>query len=96
MEQRMTGTLRVWSAPFVALRLPKLFNLLTDPYERADITSNTYNHWQIGCHQRRFINLRKGLRSFRSSEVRTDVPAPRCRNLIRTLISRGASRCGLA
>jgi arylsulfatase len=27
------------------LRIPKLFNLRTDPYERADITSNTYYDW---------------------------------------------------
>ena len=42
MEQRATGTLRIWAEPFVSLRLPKIFNLRTDPYERADITSNTY------------------------------------------------------
>ena len=30
-----------------ALRAPKLFNLRTDPYERADITSNTYWDWMI-------------------------------------------------
>jgi arylsulfatase len=47
MEQRAEGTLRVWSEPFVALRMPKLFNLRTDPFERADITSNTYNDWLI-------------------------------------------------
>ena len=29
------------------LRAPKLFNLRTDPYERADITSNTYWDWLI-------------------------------------------------
>jgi arylsulfatase len=45
MEQRVPGTLRVWAEPFVPLRLPKLFNLRTDPYERADITSNTYYDW---------------------------------------------------
>ncbi len=27
------------------LRVPKLFNLRSDPYERADITSNTYYDW---------------------------------------------------
>ena len=27
------------------LRVPKLFNLRTDPYERADVTSNTYFDW---------------------------------------------------
>jgi arylsulfatase A-like enzyme len=42
MEQRATGTLQIWSEPFVPLRLPKIFNLRTDPFERADITSNTY------------------------------------------------------
>jgi arylsulfatase len=42
MEQRATGTLRIWSEPFTALRLPKVFNLRLDPYERADVTSNTY------------------------------------------------------
>jgi arylsulfatase len=45
MEQRTRGTLEVWMDPFVPLRVPKLFNLRTDPYERADITSNTYFEW---------------------------------------------------
>jgi arylsulfatase len=31
----------------VQLRVPKIFNLLTDPYERADITSNTYWDWMF-------------------------------------------------
>jgi arylsulfatase len=35
----------VWAEPFTTLRLPKIFNLRTDPYERADITSNTYWDW---------------------------------------------------
>jgi arylsulfatase A-like enzyme len=42
MEQRQQGTLQIWAEPFVSLRVPKLFNLRTDPFERADITSNTY------------------------------------------------------
>jgi arylsulfatase A-like enzyme len=45
MEQRVQGTMQVWAEPFVPLRLPKLFNLRTDPFERADITSNTYYDW---------------------------------------------------
>jgi arylsulfatase len=45
MEQRSTGTLEVWANPFTVLRLPKLFNLRTDPLERADVTSNTYWDW---------------------------------------------------
>jgi arylsulfatase A-like enzyme len=47
MEQRATGTLQVWAEPFTPLRVPKIFNLLTDPYERADITSNTYWDWML-------------------------------------------------
>jgi arylsulfatase len=47
MEQRVQGTLQLWAEPFVPLRLPKLFNLRTDPFERADITSNTYWDWVI-------------------------------------------------
>jgi arylsulfatase A-like enzyme len=45
MEQRVPGTLQVWMEPFVPLRIPKVYNLRTDPYERADITSNTYFQW---------------------------------------------------
>ena len=47
MEQRLQGTMQLWAEPFVALRLPKLFNLRTDPFERADITSNTYWDWLV-------------------------------------------------
>lgn len=47
MEQRAQGTLRVWAEPFVTLRVPKIFNLRTDPYERADVTSNTYYDWLL-------------------------------------------------
>jgi len=47
MEQRVQGTLRIWAEPFVTLRIPKIFNIRTDPYERADITSNTYYDWLL-------------------------------------------------
>jgi arylsulfatase A-like enzyme len=47
LEQRVAGTLRVWAEPFVQLRVPKLFNLRTDPFERADITSVTYYDWFV-------------------------------------------------
>jgi arylsulfatase len=45
LEQRAPGTLQIWAEPMIPLRLPKLFNLRTDPYEFADITSNTYWDW---------------------------------------------------
>jgi arylsulfatase A-like enzyme len=47
MEQRAPGTLQIWAEPFTALRVPKLYNLRTDPYERADITSNSYYDWYL-------------------------------------------------
>ena len=47
MEQRVQGTIQIWAEPFVTLRVPKLFNLRTDPFERADITSNTYWDWLL-------------------------------------------------
>jgi len=47
MEQRAQGTLRTWAEPFTPLRLPLMFNLRRDPYERAQLTSNTYYDWLI-------------------------------------------------
>ena len=46
-EQRAPGTLRVWSEPFTHLRVPLIYNLRLDPYERANITSNTYYDWLL-------------------------------------------------
>jgi arylsulfatase len=46
-EQRKQGTMGVWAEPFTTLRLQKIFNLYQDPFERADITSNTFWDWQI-------------------------------------------------
>jgi arylsulfatase len=46
-EQRKEGTMGLWAEPFTKLRLQKIFNLFQDPYERADITSNTYWDWHI-------------------------------------------------
>ena len=47
MEQRAPGTLLLWANPFTNLRVPKIFNLRTDPYEKADVTSNTYYDWTM-------------------------------------------------
>ena len=47
MEQRMRGTMQIWAEPFTPLRIPKIFNLRTDPFELADVTSNTYWDWVI-------------------------------------------------
>jgi arylsulfatase len=47
MEQQAQGTMLLWANPFTSLRVPKMFNLRMDPYERADVTSNTYWDWEI-------------------------------------------------
>ena len=39
--------MQVWAEPFTTLRLQKIFNLLQDPFERADITSNTFWDWNL-------------------------------------------------
>jgi arylsulfatase A-like enzyme len=46
MEQRATQ-LQCWIEPFVKLRIPKIFHLRRDPFERADESSNTYYDWMI-------------------------------------------------
>ena len=45
-EQRAEG-FDVWQEPFTFLRLPKLFNLRTDPFEQADHISIGYDRWRI-------------------------------------------------
>ncbi|WP_085582466.1 MULTISPECIES: arylsulfatase [unclassified Pseudomonas] len=44
-EQRAPGGFKVWSEPFTCLRVPKIFNLRMDPYERADVVSDQYYDW---------------------------------------------------
>ena len=47
LEQREVGTFVLWANPFTPLRIPLIFNLRRDPYERAQITSNTYYDWLL-------------------------------------------------
>jgi arylsulfatase len=46
MEQR-AKQFACWSEPFVTLRIPKLFHLRRDPFERADENSNSYQNWWL-------------------------------------------------
>ena len=39
--------MQVWAEPFTELRMAKIYNLFMDPFERADITSNTFWDWQL-------------------------------------------------
>ena len=45
-EQRATST-NVWAEPMVKLRLPYIFHLRRDPFERANFNSNVYFDWMI-------------------------------------------------
>jgi arylsulfatase A-like enzyme len=47
LEQEAYGTLRAWVEPWKELRVPLMFNLRRDPYERSYRTSNTYYDWMI-------------------------------------------------
>jgi arylsulfatase len=44
---RAPGGFRVWYEPFTCMRIPKLFNLRMDPFERADIVSDQYDMWRV-------------------------------------------------
>lgn len=46
-EMQKPGGFAVWYTPFTCLRIPKLFNLRMDPYERADIVSDQYDDWRV-------------------------------------------------
>lgn len=46
-QMEKPGGFPVWYSPFTCLRIPKLFNLRMDPYERADIVSDQYDKWRV-------------------------------------------------
>ena len=47
LEQKAYTTLRAWIEPWTQLRIPLIFNLRRDPYERSYRTSNTYYDWLL-------------------------------------------------
>ena len=47
LQQRVERTFEIWANPFTPLRIPLMFNLRRDPYERGQITSNTYYDWLL-------------------------------------------------
>jgi arylsulfatase A-like enzyme len=46
-ELQEAHQMNVWAEPMVKLRLPHIFNLRRDPFERADFNSNTYWDWMV-------------------------------------------------
>jgi arylsulfatase len=65
-EQRCAGTMQVWAEPFTKLRLQKIYNLFQDPYERADITSNTFWDWELN-HVGNMYGIMDDVRAFAAS-----------------------------
>ena len=77
-EQRLSGTMGVWAEPFTELRLQKIFNLMQDPFERADITSNTYWDWnlnQLGAVYGATADIRAFIDSFEEFPPRAFPPS---------------------
>ena len=46
-QEQRAKTMQLWAEPFVELRVPKIFNLRRDPFERADENSNSYWDWHL-------------------------------------------------
>jgi arylsulfatase len=84
-EQRNAGTLGVWAEPFTTLRMNKIFNLMQDPYERADITSNTYWDWylaQVGLNYGLMAEVFKFVATFDEYPPRSSPPSFNPANLM--------------
>jgi arylsulfatase len=67
-QQSAAGGFDVWKDPFILYRVPKIFNLRMDPYERADLVSDQYYDWmtkniyligQMGFHAIEFLETFK-------------------------------------
>jgi arylsulfatase A-like enzyme len=95
MEQRVQGTMLIWLEPFVSLRAPKMFNLRTDPYERADITSNTYYDWVldhafVGVPAMAYVN--KFLMTFKDYPPRQKAASMNLDDVVQKLKESGGSK----
>jgi hypothetical protein len=54
----------VWREQFHTLRIPKVFHLRRDPFERADEHSNTYNDWWVRTALPRLTMARSNCKAF--------------------------------
>lgn len=54
----------VWREPFVTFRIPKIFHLRRDPFERADDNSNTYEDWWVRKLSARFGTMLESVTVF--------------------------------
>jgi len=47
LGEQKANQMRVWMEPLDKLRVPLIFNLRRDPFERAQFNSNTYYDWMV-------------------------------------------------
>ena len=64
-EQRAHG-LQVWQDPYVTLRMPKVFNLRMDPFERMDHEGSGYDQW-MGEHMFLFAPVMAEVMKFKAT-----------------------------
>ena len=68
----------MWAEPCTVLRASKFFNLMQDPYERADITSNTYWDWIVDHTPQMYVAMEevpKFMESFKEFPPRSVPPS---------------------
>jgi arylsulfatase A-like enzyme len=69
-EQR-ANTMELWAEPFVKLRVPHMFSLRRDPFERASFNSNTYWDWIVD-----HIPLMYGMQELVAGQIKNFVKFP--------------------
>ncbi len=75
LKEQRAKTLLLWAEPFVSLRIPKMFHLRRDPFERADENSNTYWDWMIS-----HAYLIYGMQAIVAQQIAGFVKFPRVRS----------------
>jgi arylsulfatase len=45
VQENRASAFQIWREPFTELRIPLLFNLRRDPFEKAQIDANVYHDW---------------------------------------------------
>ena len=59
-EEQNATTMEAWAQPMVKLRLPHMFNLRRDPFERASFNSNIYWDWIVNHAPQLYHRARSG------------------------------------
>lgn len=91
LEQRAPGGIGIWREPFAQMRIPKLFNLRSDPFERAD-QSIFYDKWTA---DRVFIQVpaqavvRQWIESFKEFPPRAKSASFTVDQIVESLMPRG-------